>query len=160
MTHQDLLESLSYDAETGKFVRLVASSNAKVGSVAGSKNKQGYLVIWLFGKPYLAHRLAWFYVNGDWPAGQIDHVNMVRHDNRIANLRDSTRSQNGCNRPAPANNKTGHKGVHWHKRDKMYRATCTVNGKLVQIGYFKDVESAIAARTAFAEKHHGEFFRA
>ncbi len=159
MTHQELIERLAYDADTGVFVRRIPSSNAKSGAVAGSKNKQGYLQIWVLSKPYLAHRLAWFFVHGRWPSGAIDHVNMVRDDNRISNLRDSTRSQNGYNRPAPTNNTSGFKGVHWHKRDKLWRSSCTVNGKRVQLGYFADIESAVSARDAFASMNHGEFFR-
>jgi hypothetical protein len=160
MLDQAKLKSLlRYDPDTGQFFRAITKGVCREGQRAGSKNGKGYLMIWVDGKPYLAHRLAWLYVHGSWPAGIIDHVNMNRADNSISNLREASRSENGYNRRPPSNNKSGHKGVHWHARDKSWRVVCTVGGSSRLVGYFKEFDAAVAARNKFAKEHHLDFYR-
>ena len=88
ITASRLRELVSYDVDTGKFTRLVDSyrRTAVAGSVPGNVFKNGYIYISLDATRYLAHRLAWLYVHGRWPVGQIDHINMIRTDNRLCNF--------------------------------------------------------------------------
>jgi hypothetical protein len=84
----------AYDPETGKFARKIPYGSQAVGSEPGSLSPQGYRQIGVMGRTVPAHRLAWRYVHGVWPSGDVDHINGTRDDNRIVNLRDVTRSQN------------------------------------------------------------------
>jgi hypothetical protein len=96
------------------------------------------------GKAFYSHRLAWLYVHGSWPADQIDHVNRDRADNRIANLREATQSQNQQNRLTKTS--TGTVGVIWHARDARWQVTIRANGARKHLGQFKDLGAAVAAR--------------
>lgn len=152
LTADTLRSVLHYDQETGIFTWKVSTSNrVKVGAVAGCPDGRGYLMIRVQSRLYLAHRLAWLYVSGTWPTDQLDHVNRVRTDNRIENLREVTNKQNGQNKSKSSNNTSGHTGVYWHKSYSKWQACIKHNQKLIHLGYFTDIEDAIAARKA-AEK--------
>jgi hypothetical protein len=90
-------ETLSYSPETGEFVRLKSGWSKRVGMIAGTKDTYGYLQIKVNGRLYLAHRLAWIYMYGEWPEKGIDHRNGIRDDNRIANLRLADQAENSQN---------------------------------------------------------------
>lgn len=142
-------ELVSFDPETGVFVNRINRGNQiKVGSVLGSVSGNGYRLIALDGRRYNAHRVAWLYVYGQWPAGQIDHINGDKLDNRIANLRDVTPSVNRENmRASPKSASLGILGVH-KTRDSLrnpYQARIKVKGKQRSIGYFTTPEAAHAA---------------
>jgi hypothetical protein len=96
--------------------------------------------------------LAWLYVQGVWPDAEIDHVNRIRDDNRIDNLRDVTRLQNCCNRN---DNTSSVAGVHWFKQDKKWRAQIWVVSKIKHLGYFANIEDAAEARRAAELKYFG-----
>jgi len=160
LSHSRLLEVLDYDASTGVFRWRVATSNrVKVGSVAGAFNKYGYVVIRVDGRLYRAHRLAWFYTHGVWPCGEIDHVDMVKDNNRLANLRDTTRTFNNANVPARKHNALGVKGVSYDPLRGKYFACLSVNGRSVLKKRFNTIEEAEAAYAASASEHHGQFAR-
>ncbi len=112
LTQERLLELIHYNPETGLFSRLGGRRSDRVGKVAGSPQGQGYLLIFVDGRRYRAHRLAWFYMTGEWPADGIDHVNNIKTDNRFANLRLATRAQNEMNKPPSRSNTSGVKGVY------------------------------------------------
>lgn len=151
---------LDYDAESGFFTRkTMRSSNAEVGDVAGSVGKSGYRRIWMLDRYYLAHRLAWLCTYGEWPALHIDHINGAKDDNRIANLRLATRSQNVSNRPKLSTNTSGFKGVTWDKSSRLWCAKIGALGRVTVIGYYKSPEMAHAAYCEAALKYHGEFAR-
>jgi hypothetical protein len=115
------------------FFWLIAnSSHARIGAQAGSIGSHGYWRLKIDGRHYRAHRLAWLYEFGHFPAGDIDHKNHNRSDNRIDNLRLATKSQNNANAPLQSNNSTGFKGVSWNKRDKKYIASIKFRGKTVR----------------------------
>lgn len=110
LTQSKLHELFFYNADTGIFTN---KSNRFIGKQAGTLQKRGYSTIGIDGKRYYAHRLAWLYKNGELPSNEIDHINGVKSDNRIDNLRLATRSQNASNRPIQSNNTSGHIGITW-----------------------------------------------
>ena len=152
LTAEYLRSVLDYDPATGIFTRKVSTARSvKVGDIAGSPTGLGYLLISVRSRLHLAHRLAWLYVYGSWPKDQIDHINRIRTDNRIANLREVSHKQNNQNRSKPSNNTSGHPGVSWYKPYNKWRAQITHNYKHIHLGYFSILEEAIASRKA-AEK--------
>lgn len=156
MDQQRLRELLDYDVETGRFVWRQANKRVKAGTVAGYVGSDGYVRIRASGTRFLAHRLAWFYVHGTWPAGEIDHINGDRSDNRIANLRDATTSINQQNqRQARTNNRSsGLLGVT-RKRSK-WQAQIETNGRNVFLGCYSTKEDAhLAYLKAKRERHDG-----
>jgi hypothetical protein len=160
LTAQRLRELFSYDPNTGVFHRRVTvAANARAGDVAGARHNRGYLTIRINQRPYLAHRLAWLYVHGELPVGDIDHANCDKTDNRISNLRISTRSQNVANTARRRSNKSGYKGVFWDKASQKWRGQVRVSGRNVYLGSFDDKESAHAAYVIAAERQFGEFAR-
>jgi hypothetical protein len=113
ITASYLRSLLSYDQDTGDFHRVVSRNpRHPVGAVAGTQHSRGYIVIGLDGMNYKAHRLAWLHVHGEWPTGEIDHINGNKTDNRITNLRIVSRSENMVNRfRARSDNRLGVLGV-------------------------------------------------
>jgi hypothetical protein len=157
-TAQRLRELLHYDPETGVFTRRVQTSNRiRVGDVAGSINDKGYLNIRVDVRQRFAHRLAWLYVYGVWPQHQIDHINGVRDDNRIVNLRDVTKSINMQNqRHACSNNKSGLLGASWNKARSCWQAQIKIGGMVKFLGRFESATEAHAAYlTAKRALHDG-----
>ena len=156
LTAERLRELFAYDSSTGLFTRKVSTTNrVKVGDVAGSPNQKGYINIMVDGRLYPAHRLAWLYEHGIWPQGQIDHINGVKADNRIANLREATNGQNKQNmRSARADNGSGLLGVRWHDRDQRWHARIMLDGKAKHLGSFGSSEEAQAAYLAAKRELH------
>ena len=149
MTVEHLRNLFSYDQETGVFTRQISKGTQKAGSVAGGFDKNGYVRIKIDGKFYKAHRVAWFYVNGVWPKNEIDHINGIPSDNRIANLREATRLENCQNRSINVDNKSGYRGVHWHKQCSKWAAHIRHQGKKIYLGLFETAQEAgFAAETA------------
>lgn len=156
ITQERLKSLLTYDPDTGAFRwRIDCGSRAKTGLLAGARNGAGYFHIQIDGKKHKAHRLAWLYVYGTLP-DEIDHINRIKDDNRIVNLRDVTHAQNGQNQNRPRNNTSGHIGVDFHKRSQKWRARIKVDGKLRDIGYFTTAQEAADARR-HAETTHLPF---
>lgn len=149
LTAERVRQLVSFDPDTGVFTRLTSMGNqCKAGSVAGSISGNGYRLISLDGRRYNAHRVAWLYVHGHWPTGQIDHINGDRLDNRIANLRDVSPSTNRENmRASPKSAVVGMLGVRMLRPSlsKSYQARIKVRGKQQHIGYFATPEAAHAA---------------
>lgn len=110
--------------------------------ILGCDNGAGYLCFTLDGRRYKAHRLAWLYMTGDWPPFDVDHVNMVKSDNRFANLRLATRSQNRANTPRRADNTSGFKGVVRGRRAGTWAAQSMKDGKRVHLGTYDTPEAA------------------
>lgn len=157
LTAGRLKELFAYNAETGIFKRRVRTSNAVgAGDIAGSLS-DGYLRICIDGQSYKAHRLAWYYVHGTWPSGQLDHINGNRSDNRIANLREATQSEQNANAGRRSDNTTGYRGVSFHKASGKYTARVMRGGKLVYASYHDAPEDAATAYRAASLAHHGKF---
>lgn len=147
ITLEKLQELLSYDPETGIFTWLTQRrGGAKKGTEAGCKNFKGYIKINIYGKEYLAHRLAWLYVYGKLPESFLDHINEIRDDNRITNLRLATLQENYHNISKPQkNNKSGILGVCRANCGKKWRADICLNGKIKYLGVFNTAEQAYEA---------------
>lgn len=159
LTAERLHDLLNYDPHTGVFCWRVNRGPAKAGVKTGCPDGKGHLRITVDNVVYSAHRLAWLYVHGRWPKDQIDHKNGVRHDNRIANLREATKSQNHHNSKRPRNNTSGHKGVYWHAKSRKWMALISVNGRSNYLGLYDTREAAAAARRTAADRLHGAFAR-
>lgn len=160
LEHGRLLEVLSYDKETGKFHWLKRISiRIMAGDEAGSATPSGYVEIGIDGENYQAHRLAWFYVKGEWPKLQIDHKDTDRKNNRWPNLREATHGQNVHNSGPRKNNKSGFKGVSFNKERKLWQARIMSERKLHLLGHFETPQEAHAAYAAKAIVLHGEFAR-
>lgn len=152
----DLRSQFRYDPDTGYFWRLRRIGRAKPGVPAGS-GAHGYVLIGINNGQIYAHRLAWLYMTGEWPSGEIDHINGCKSDNRWANLRTASRSENQANTSIPTHNTSGVLGVGWDKRRRTWRAYIKVNRKYVHLGHHPDIESAILARRAAEQRHFGPF---
>ena len=156
LTAEYLRSVLHYEPETGIFTWKVSTAHSvKVGQASGCLDGHGYLRLRVCSRLYQAHRLAWLYVYGNWPKGQIDHINRNRSDNRIPNLRDVTNRQNQQNRSTNSDNTSGHPGVYWDKQSFKWRARIKHNQKLIHLGLFTDLEEAIAARKAGELRYWG-----
>lgn len=109
---------------------------------------RGYRMGRLFRKSVYAHRAAWVVFYGEWPVGQIDHINGNKADNRIHNLRDVSGKQNSRNLPLRARNSSGVTGVCWVKRYGKYVAYISGPSGRVHLGYFANLDDASSARRA------------
>ena len=155
LVQQQVHDALHYDAETGIFVwRVGRRGTARAGSRAGSLKSGGYRHLMLHGTRYEEHRLAWFYVHGVWPVGEVDHINRVKDDNRIANLREVTRSENQQNITLQSNNTSGYRGVIFSKRERRWIAQIGIHGKLKYLGSFNSPEVAYEAYKSAAAAVH------
>ena len=129
----NLIEYLQYNSETGVLIWIKSPAHTiKVGTRAGYNSGHGYLKIGFKGKLYYAHRLAWYLHYGKWPINNIDHINGIRNDNRISNLRDITQQQNSLNQKNHRN-KT-YKYYGYHKASKLWRVRLYINN---ECKYFK-----------------------
>lgn len=156
LTPERLRELLAYDPETGAFTRKVATArNCRVGQRVGYRTRDGYLRMMLDWESHLAHRLAWLYIYGRWPDCELDHINSVRADNRIANLRDVSRTVNAQNlKAALSGNATLLLGVTYAPRREKYQSSIRANGRQRWLGYFNTPEAAHAAYIAAKRELH------
>lgn len=151
---ETLKAELSYNPETGLFTGRKLRGGRKAGGVAGYTHKATrYVVIEVCGVPYLAHRLAWFYVHGKWPEYTIDHKNRNKSDNRVANLRDIEHCENARNVTIRKTNTSKVTGVYWHKTTGQWMVLGFRHGKQISLGYFKDWFDAVCARKTWELKN-------
>lgn len=149
ITQKLLQEILSYDPETGIFRwRSPVSNRVRAGEIAGSPIGKGYWNVQINRKLYKSHRLAWLYVNGEWPIGYIDHINRDKADNRICNLRMVNKSENMANAGLRASNTSGLRGVTFSRRRGKWMAQIMHRGKHYHLGYFDNISDAGAAYQA------------
>jgi hypothetical protein len=158
LTQIELKKLLHYNPETGIFIRLTRTRRIRSGAIAGGLDKCGYLIITINKKNYKAHRLAFLYVNGKFPEKDIDHINRIKSDNRMCNLREATQSQNQKNKSLYKNNKSGYKGVHWDGCNKRWVAQARINNIQQRLGSFKAIDEAVIAYQEFAKQKHGDFY--
>jgi hypothetical protein len=156
ITHSRLLELLTYEKETGHWIR---KSGPKKGRMAGGFDKAGYRIINVEGRLYRSARLAHFFVVGAWPEGQIDHRNMDKGDDKWENLRLATHAQNNQNKRINSNNSSGSKGVTWNKAAGKWQAQITFEGKARYLGLKDDKRDAEELYASAAKRLYGDFAR-
>jgi len=137
LTQQRLKELLHYDAETGRFTWLKSRQCVKAGAPAGSVHKdKGYVNIRVDLRLYRAHRLAWLYAFGSWPTAELDHINGIKTDNRLSNLRDVTHLVNQQNLP---------RALGATNRGKAWEAAIKRNGRSFYLGRYAEFVDAVKA---------------
>lgn len=156
ITHDEVVRLVTYDPLTGVFMRLKRTSNfSDMSKPAGSLSHWGYLEFRLQGKLYKAHRLAWLYVHGVWPSEVIDHINGVKTDNRLANLRAVSGAVNNQNRRVPGIRNSGNP-VGAYPDGSAWRSQLSVNNKTKYLGTFITADQAREAYLkAKRELHEG-----
>jgi hypothetical protein len=165
MTAGEVHMALAYDPDTGSLVwkRRANCSPQWNGRFAGKEAgyilRHGYRLIEINNQPFLAHRLVWLIFYGEWPSYEIDHMNGIRADNRIANLREATREENGRNQKKHKDGRSRFKGVSWAKWAGRWEANIRLCGKKKRLGYFVSEEDAADAYNAAAAESYGEFAR-
>lgn len=124
-----------------------ARKGREARSIAGSKTKQEYIRVKVFGKCYLAHRIIWEMHNGKIPEGiEIDHINHIRNDNRIENLRIVSRVENCRNMSKSKVNSSGVTGVCWSAKENKWHASIYNKGKNIHLGYFLNMDDTVRVR--------------
>lgn len=152
LTQERLKEVAIY--KNGLFFRRFGIPGFSKGSLLGGIGPKGYLTATIDGKNYKQHRLAWLYFNGSFPAGQIDHINQIKSDNRISNLRAVTNIDNCRNKGKSKANTSGTTGVYLDKRTGRWRSIICVNGKNKNLGFYLTHCEASKARKE-GEKKYG-----
>ena len=155
MTPEIVRELFDY-RDGALYWKVKPSRSVNIGDRAGGALARGYLRIKVYGESRYAHRLIFLWHHGYLPP-EIDHINNVRNDNRVENLRAATKQQNARNRKINSANKSGVKGVCWSPMHRKWRAEGYANGRQKNLGYFTVLSDAAVAVRQFRELHHGEF---
>lgn len=146
LTQKRLKSLLTYDPDTGDFRWRVKRPRCAIGATAGTATYHGYSAIKIDGVTHRAHRLVWLYEFGRWPAGELDHINRNRSDNRVANLRETSRFLNCQNRQKPATAHSSHIGVSKGFAGKGWRAYIDKHGCRITLGTYPTEHAAVEAR--------------
>lgn len=154
ITKYDILK-LFYIKNDSLYYRIKPSKNVSKDKKAGTKTR-GYIKVQINGKQYHEHRIIYFLYYGNWPQA-IDHVNQIKHDNRIENLRACTITQNTWNSKKSIKNTSGIKGVCWDKTTNKWKVQIWKNGIKYHIGVYSKIEDAKTAIEEVRLKMHGEF---
>lgn len=153
LTAEMVRELLTYDPETGVFTwRVKPAPNTRIGAIAGRIDARGYGGINIRYRKYASHRLAWLYVTGEWPSKQIDHIDKNPSNNRFANLRDVSASDNCLNRDHPGRARSpGTKGVTLLKSGR-WQAQISISGRVCYLGsYATEAEALSVYKQRLAE---------
>lgn len=154
LTAARLKALVSYSPEDGLFKWIARTGSMSAGDAAGSRHVSGYIEVSIDGVQHKAHRLAWLYMNGEWPESEIDHINGVRHDNRAANLRLATRAENMQNKRRYASNSSGVQGVCFHRATGKWSSSIQAGKKRYHLGVFGSKEDAGEAYRRAKEMLH------
>ena len=142
----------------GHIYRRLIDGSIDFSKPAGAKALSGYIVVSIKNKRYLAHRVIWR-MHGKQMPETIDHINLDKTDNRIKNLRAATKAENLRNVGVKSLNKSGVKGVSWHKYARKWRGTVSVDGRQHHAGLFESKAECIAAVQLLRQSLHGDFAR-
>lgn len=152
-------EFLSYDPETGLITWKKRPANRiQKGQRAGGISGGGYESIRIKGRKIKTHHIAWFLYKNEWPDKSIDHINRVKTDNKISNLRLVSHSQNLANRGLLKNSSTKLTGVGFHKPSGLYQSRIALNKKRIPLGYFNSAKEAAQAYNNFVIQQNLEEF--
>lgn len=157
ITAHELQQIANYDSSTGVFTwKLTISTRAQIGKEFGSWDMYGYKTVRINKKSYKLHRLAWLYMHGEMPKNDIDHINGIRHDNRIVNLRDVKRKTNLENQTKLYKQKkyTSLIGAYFDKRKNIFYSRISVNNKNIHLGSFETEQKAHDAYISAKRKLH------
>ena len=170
LTFEQANQLISYNPSTGVFIWKIrdilffkSERHCKVwnskyaNKIAGSINDCGYIQICFFKKPILAHRLAFLLMTGKYPKDRVDHIDENKTNNCWSNLREANHSQNLANTGLWRHNTSGHKGVTWDKSRGKWQAKIKINGKMVHLGRFDNIEDAAYVCKKKYEEVYGEF---
>jgi hypothetical protein len=153
LTHERLLQLIFYDEKTGNVFRKITVANVKIGQIKPKPSKNGYLRMHIDGRLYYLHRLAWFYVNKNWPLA-IDHIDGNRQNNKLENLRSVSQAENMQNISKKSYAISGLKGSYYHEKTKKWQAKIGINGKSKSLGYYDTAEKAHEAYLNGKKKYH------
>jgi hypothetical protein len=157
LTQERVRYLFTYDEKNGLLLRNLKRGKGLPGKPSLCKDKDGYHVVGIDNKNYRTHRVIWLYVYGEFPEGYLDHINRIRTDNRIENLREADYSKNGYNTKTPKANTTGVKNVQWIKHMNKYQVRLRANNQNLVIGHFADLELAELVAIEARNKYHGTF---
>ena len=161
-----LRKLLRYEPETGKLYWRERTSDMFKDGPLGRNNSchckeafttsltHGHKTSSIFSKRYQAHRVIWAMVYGEWPEGEIDHINGVSDDNKTNNLRQVTHAENAKNQKKRIDNTSGNVGVSYHKKIHRWVAYITVDFKRINLGSFSKKAEAIRARIDAESKYN------
>jgi len=153
-------ELFAYNPEDGRLVWIKkpsAKAPVTIGSEAGCLTRFGYRIVTVDCVQIQTHRIAWALSNNAWPERQIDHINGLRDDNRLANLREATPAENCRNRKTRIDNTSGFTGVDWCTRRQKWRAKLKTDGVTRTPGLFRSMEAAKSARLEAERQYYGAY---
>lgn len=162
LTQARLKKLLEFNADTGIFYRKMSASRRHPSpwlKQCRTKTVKGYVSVFVDGKKYAAHRLAWLWMTGKLPLDQVDHIDANKSNNAWDNLREATNAQNQANTGPRKNNRVGLKGAHYQSQMNCWTARITVNGKRHFLGLFDEPEAAHAAYCDAVKRLNPEFGR-
>jgi hypothetical protein len=149
ISHEEVQFWFDYQPDTGWLIwRTSPKHDVKVGDRAGCDRGDGRWVVKVRQKMYLTSRLAWFWMTGEWPSGEVDHKDRNRSNDVWTNLRDVPKSVNNQNKAVQHRNTSGVVGVDWNKQKGKWRARLSLKRKIVYLGWFDTFEEAVQARKA------------
>ena len=149
--------TLDYDPETGVFVKKLSNTRTdRIGQRADFKAANGYRAVNINDRRFQTHRITWLIVHGSMPVGQLDHINRIRDDNRIANLRLATQAEQ--NRNSVRKGASGYKGVFpCSVVAGKWRVKIKFQGKQIHLGSSPDILVAARMYDEAARQFFGPF---
>lgn len=164
ITYEIAKALFDYNPDTGLLTWKFTSQSIKEGEEVGTDlsspiSNTKYRGVVIFRERYKVHRIIWLMQTGDWPKGDVDHIDGDGLNNKWDNLRDVTHSQNLMNAAVRSDSTSGYKGVSYDKaRDRWY-AYINIDGKRKMLGRHKTMQEAVNARQNAERDLFGEFAR-
>lgn len=147
ITQKQLKDLLHYNPDTGIFIWMKRpSKKIMVGEIAGAKSDRGRMNLSIAKTKYKLHRLAWLYMTGSYPDGEIDHIDQDASNNRFSNLRDVSHQENSRNMRLHRDNTSGVSGACWNKEKRGWDVEIGAKENRTRGGRFKNFDEAVAKR--------------